>query len=54
MKVSLLILGSFELLAPKPEVAQQLAKGAKEKSQTRATRNTANARIKDDEMPRPL
>jgi len=34
MKVSLLILGSFEPLAPKPEVAQQLAKGTKEKTQT--------------------
>ena len=34
MKVSLLILGSLEPLAPKPEVAQQLAKGTKEKSQT--------------------
>jgi hypothetical protein len=31
---SLLVSGSFEPLAPEPEVAHQLAKGAKEKSQT--------------------
>ena len=30
---SLLVAGSFEPLAPEPEVAQQLAKGTKEKSQ---------------------
>ena len=30
----LLVSGSFEPLAPEPEVAHQLAKGAKEKSQT--------------------
>ena len=30
----LLVLGSFEPLAPEPEVVHQLAKGTKEKSQT--------------------
>ena len=33
-QVSLLVSGSFEPLAPEPEVAHQLAKGTKEKSQT--------------------
>ena len=30
----LLVLGSFEPLAPEPEIAHQLAKGTKDKSQT--------------------
>ena len=34
MKWSLLGIGSFEPLAPKPQVAHQLAKGAKDKRQT--------------------
>jgi len=32
----LLVSGSFEPLAPEPEVVHQLAKGTKEKSQTQA------------------
>jgi len=34
--VSSFVLGLFEPLAPEPEVAHQLAKGTKEKSQTQA------------------
>jgi len=36
MKVFPFGIGSFEPLAPEPEVAHQLAKGTKEKSQTQA------------------
>jgi len=31
-----LVLGSFEPLAPEPQVANELAKGAKDKSQTQS------------------
>jgi hypothetical protein len=43
--------GSFEPPAPEPEVAHQLAKGAKEKSETQGNEEYGE---REDEMPRPL